>query len=182
MVKRHGLGVLAAVHPAEPQESESNNNNNNGEKEKEKEEQGMAIGDIVEWIYEGEWKDDMMHGRGVFRFPSGAVFDVILSLLIIINGLIMIINRENGRIINIWEVEDTLSLTARITRAPFTTTSIPLPLFLSHSLTLFLPPFLLSFSFLFVLFVFAGSTAKEYSWTPKVKCGKANFIIIMVPV
>ena len=27
-------------------------------------------------IYEGEWADDAMHGRGSFRYASGAKFEV----------------------------------------------------------------------------------------------------------
>lgn len=76
MVKRHGLGVLAAVHPVLEQEGEQPNGGMNGSGPGNGGGGGGAIGEIVEWIYEGEWKEDTMHGRGVFRFPSGAVFDV----------------------------------------------------------------------------------------------------------
>mmetsp|Transcript_42224 Transcript_42224/g.108743 ORF Transcript_42224/g.108743 Transcript_42224/m.108743 type:complete len:101 (-) Transcript_42224:393-695(-) len=27
-------------------------------------------------IYEGDWKEDKMHGKGKFTFPSGAVYEV----------------------------------------------------------------------------------------------------------
>ena len=32
-----------------------------------------------EEIYEGEWKQDAMHGRGVFRSAAGAVYEVSVS-------------------------------------------------------------------------------------------------------
>jgi hypothetical protein len=94
VVRRHGLGVLAAVQPVaeglsssaeQPGNGSGNGNGNgsgngngNGSNNGTNGVNGGAggIGEIVEWIYEGEWKEDMMHGRGVFRFPSGAVFDV----------------------------------------------------------------------------------------------------------
>lgn len=89
-MKRHGLGVLASVHPVEADPNTTiEGNNNNTEKNNEQQMIEGAI-DMVEWIYEGEWKEDMMHGRGVFRFPSGAVFDVcFLYLLFLIFFIVL---------------------------------------------------------------------------------------------
>lgn len=31
--------------------------------------------------YEGEWKEDKMHGKGTFHFATGAVYEVICLLI-----------------------------------------------------------------------------------------------------